>query len=379
MGFDDRMLIKFGESEPILDGKNCWYVDMTKSFTNECIFAFVNADLSLFEKSVLANTIPLGAPVFAGYWMNQFFPSHLPLDEIDIYFFGLRMAQNLRQYSVENWRILADANTLSSDSKPTMFIAILSRSLSKERREMIRNTWLSDLPKKFEFRFFLGNDIHTFESDVVYLEVEDSYDNLSLKMDLVFDWVKARSSGYDFFARFDDDVFVDMNELVTKVSTLGPHTWWGSFTHTAAPVRDESVVKEYLSLAEWPDCFYPLFARGFAYVISMDLVLMISTEKRQVPFDDVQLGIRVMQLVEQGGEVIIRDEDEERIAMNSNCNENEWSKIQNNTMIVHHVNSEQIYCMYTQQDLCLCTYMFEFFNYSMHIFSKLASICRTFL
>jgi hypothetical protein len=103
-------------------------------------------------------------------------------------------------------------------------IAIISHSKS-QMRDVIRETWLTQLPKGVDYRFFLGTEgCEHMNGDEVFLPVDDTYNGLIEKVRAVARW--AYDNGYDYFLKCDDDVVVKPTELLA--SGFEQHDFVGS-------------------------------------------------------------------------------------------------------------------------------------------------------
>ena len=305
-------------------------------------------------------------------------------EELQLKFTGLKVVQNLALYGTRNWHTILELPSPPSLPIRRVLVAIVSRQESREMRLAIRSTWLGALCEQASglvevtIKFFVGVSNSTDplslsrgvleeEVDLVQLGVVDIYANLSAKMQAVFAWAQE-TGNFTHILRLDDDVYIRPALLVARLQQA-PLTgyWWGSFTHTAVPVRDTAFPKDFIPRDLFPfDAFYPLFARGFAYILSMDLVramlLKSPTLDHSIPFDDAALGVHVLQLVvEDDWKVFIHDADEEEIVMNSICIQDPFSSsiLPPTSAVIHHVSPEQIHCMHDQDsrregNLCVC-------------------------
>ena len=271
---------------------------------------------------------------------------------------GLRVQLNLSSY-LHNPPI-----TCQRDHPVSFFIAIVSRRGDGAIRETIRKTWLQAFYSTgvaVTHKFFVGTSPGESsiadEPDVVELPVRESYTNLGTKGRLLLRYIAEHFGNHTFFIRLDDDVYVRPGPIVAHIATQRQcGYWWGSFTHQGVPVREQSVRKDYISFSQFPfEGFYPMFARGFGYALSMDIVSAIARSgtagllRRTIPFDDVAVGYWIRQLVKESRlRVQVDDKHEAHFAMHSVCthSDSDIPSITNQTWIVHHVNASQIECMW---------------------------------
>jgi hypothetical protein len=94
------------------------------------------------------------------------------------------------------------------------------------QRQACRDTWLSELPEEWDYRFFMGKqfprrdrDIRHFKtptipealSDEVLLDVDDTYRGNGFKLHAICRWALDR--GYDYIFRADDDTMLWMDRI----------------------------------------------------------------------------------------------------------------------------------------------------------------------
>lgn len=172
-----------------------------------------------------------------------------------------------------------------------LFIIILAAptAKSKERRDVIRKTWLSNIDQfdqKVVAKFVIGtsgsgiseqqglhreNKVH---GDILLLpHLRDSYHNLTLKVLQTFVWINTRIKPF-YVLKADDDTFVRVDRLISELKTVNPTTnlYWGFF-------RGDANVKKHGPWAErkWVLCDkYLPYANGGGYVLSASLVEFIA-------------------------------------------------------------------------------------------------------
>jgi len=135
--------------------------------------------------------------------------------------------------------------------------------------------------------------------DLVILSLVDTYRNLPYKLLRYFNWLEKHRK-YDFVMKVDDDCYVDVERLFTKIEQFrSPRTvsiiggksgiWWGRF-------RYNWYVEQYGKWAEfdYPASVYPAFACGSGYVLSHDIVSWLVRNREHLHSyqgEDVSLGI----------------------------------------------------------------------------------------
>lgn len=365
-------MINFDDPVLLIEEKTC-LVGYWQEGSQLCVFTLIRDEV--FSSELLlqvvhnTDTVPVlvykdKQHIFKSFWINEFL---LQIDQLhveerileivnsiesDKFFFGVKVIGNLAMYGLHNLALLDDdpAETPPScRAACRVFIAILSRGESVELRATIRSTWLPDLYLSdciVEHRFFVSVGGFEIFSDEVILNTSEEYSNLTNKTKLMYEWITSMVEPPDLIIRLDDDIYIKADLFIQRWESLvnGMH-WWGSFTHTAINENSESF-------------FLPLFARGFAYVVSHAIVAAIISENLwpdKVEFEDVAMGVSVQELVvKKGWKIAVDDYDEDFIAMNANCDGDYSSINPHNTFIIHHINSEQIKCMHIQTNFCKC-------------------------
>ena len=187
-----------------------------------------------------------------------------------------------------------------------IFVLILTAPVSIERRNAIRQTWLTlPFPKEYSFlyKFVVGTNGLSDEHKKALLNEEekhrdfllldylkDSYHNLTLKVLQSFVWI-ADNINAKFVLKVDDDSFVRLGDLVVdlqKKEKFG-RIYWGFFrgdanVKTAGPWKEPN----------WILCDnYLPYANGGGYVLSLDLVSHISKQRNMLQLynsEDVSVG-----------------------------------------------------------------------------------------
>ena len=85
-------------------------------------------------------------------------------------------------------------------------IAILSCHALRGYEQSLRDTWIREVPKEVDYRFFLGLPNTNTESDEVFLTVGDTLHDLTHKMVSVCAWALAQ--GYHYLFKVDLDTLV---------------------------------------------------------------------------------------------------------------------------------------------------------------------------
>ena len=115
---------------------------------------------------------------------------------------------------------------------PAVTFAVSSECTNFRLRQAIRDTWGATARRRdLALIFFVGTNIHNSKcdvkrigteyethKDVVQLNIEETYDNLSKKTREIFSYVWRVMSPSAYIAKLDDDVYVDVDALVGRLA-----------------------------------------------------------------------------------------------------------------------------------------------------------------
>jgi hypothetical protein len=95
-----------------------------------------------------------------------------------------------------------------------VLFAIVSCHSREQFADLIRNTWLPEVPQDLDVKFFRGRGAtREHMADEVFLDCGDAYLDLPEKVQAIVKW--AYEQGYDYVAKCDDDVVVKPKEWYT--------------------------------------------------------------------------------------------------------------------------------------------------------------------
>ena len=175
-------------------------------------------------------------------------------------------------------------------------------------REAIRTSW-GEIKERKEvvFSFIVGlSDNNTLDKavieesnkngDLIVNNIEDLYQNLSLKTLSAFVWFKKFCHNSKFLLKVDDDVFVHLNKLLELIQVLlktntRQRSITGHIVKNWKPVRNQKS-KYRITEAEHPGDAYPDFATGPSYLVSQQAVeeiIPVAMEHRYIHLEDVFL------------------------------------------------------------------------------------------
>ncbi len=190
-----------------------------------------------------------------------------------------------------------------------LMVAITSSSQNHLRRRAIRRImrhWPSALAG---VKFFIGSssdaipDIDEEASiygDIVQQTIDEGYNSLTLRTIKIFDWVSHNMKRTDFVLKMDDDTFVELEIVLATLRRLkGQSLYMGHFFNKQE-VYHTALEKNYEPFYEGE--YYPPYASGSGYILSMDLVNYILLSWKSKPSlrlfrnEDVSVGIWLLGL-----------------------------------------------------------------------------------
>ncbi|XP_061493196.1 UDP-GalNAc:beta-1,3-N-acetylgalactosaminyltransferase 1-like [Rhineura floridana] len=178
-------------------------------------------------------------------------------------------------------------------------------------RQAIRKTWGSQRSwwgKQVLTLFLLGkgaaiNDIlalsiedeYILYGDIIQQDILDTYDNLTLKTIMAFEWVTEFCSSAQYVMKTDSDVLINTGILVKFL--LNSNTSENFIT--GYPLVDNLphrgfYKKTYISYEDYPFKVYPPYCAGFGYVLDTRLarkVYEMMSHVKPIKFEDVYVGI----------------------------------------------------------------------------------------
>ncbi|XP_041120591.1 UDP-GalNAc:beta-1,3-N-acetylgalactosaminyltransferase 1-like [Polyodon spathula] len=205
---------------------------------------------------------------------------------------------------------LTSEHSQCRDETPFVVIFIASRPSEVEARLAIRASWASKKQwhgKSVLTLFLLGNESRE-QTAKLYLENEkyrdiiiqdflDSYENLTHKTRMAFQWLHDFCPKAQYIMKTDTDVFVNPGNLVNYLlqQPETEHFYTGYPFVNTYPYRN-TFSKNYISTEEYPLDIFPPYGSGLGYVISGSLALRIYDKMCHVkPFriEDVYVGVCV--------------------------------------------------------------------------------------
>ena len=166
-------------------------------------------------------------------------------------------------------------------------ILVISAPDHFKQREAIRNSWGKTKDnKEVVLSFLVGLSDNTTvdkavadesakNGDVIVNNINDSYQNLSLKTISAFAWFTQFCSKAPFLLKVDDDMFVQIDKLLKIIrlylskENVGSKSILGNIAKKWHPVRNPKS-KYLITVAEYPAEIFPDFATGPGYLVSQE-------------------------------------------------------------------------------------------------------------
>ncbi|XP_032553431.1 UDP-GalNAc:beta-1,3-N-acetylgalactosaminyltransferase 1 [Chiroxiphia lanceolata] len=235
------------------------------------------------------------------------FPSNAVLEKVNLmYFYEYEPVykQNYLFTLRERWKC--------RDIHPFLVILVSSRPKEVKARQAIRITWGSRSSwgsHRVLTLFLLGQDTQRGDNaaelsvedesilygDIIQQDFVDTYDNLTLKTIMGFQWVSEFCPSTRFLMKTDSDVFINTPNLVKfllqRNSSETLFTGYPLINNFAYRGSDKT---RSISYQEYPFRLYPPYCSGLGYVLDGKLALRIyelMSHVKPVKFEDVYVGI----------------------------------------------------------------------------------------
>ncbi|NXY56102.1 B3GL1 acetylgalactosaminyltransferase, partial [Callaeas wilsoni] len=199
-----------------------------------------------------------------------------------------------------------------ADINPFLVILVASSPGDVKARQAIRRTWGSRdswWGQRILTLFLLGQDTQREDKaaalsvedesilygDIIRQDFMDTYDNLTLKTIMAFQWLSEFCSNARFFMKTDTDVFINTPNLVKFLLRLNS----SENVFTGYPFMDNFAYrgfdkKRYISYEEYPFKLYPPYCSGLGYILDGKLALRtyeLMGHVKPLKFEDIYVGI----------------------------------------------------------------------------------------
>nr|XP_046262888.1 beta-1,3-galactosyltransferase 2-like [Scatophagus argus] len=207
--------------------------------------------------------------------------------------------------------VLDEPNRCREES-PFLVIIIPVAPHNREARDVIRNTWgkeMTVLGQVVRSYFLLGLSTEKDEAeplqeqvlqesqryhDILQSDFLDSYNNLTIKTMVMFEWLSSHCPSTSYAMKVDSDIFLNVHNLVDMLLKAPRHLYMTGVVARGAQVLRDHTSKWFLPVSVFPESKYPPYALGLGYVFSLDLpkkILEASAHVIAVYIEDVYVGL----------------------------------------------------------------------------------------
>ena len=211
-----------------------------------------------------------------------------------------------KEESFRQFGIKRNEQSISLEMETFLFIVILTSPNGVDRRNAIRETWLSNvetLDSAIVTKFIIGvkelplehikslEDENNLYQDILFLqELKDAYKELPSKVLQTFKWIDQNVNS-SYILKVDDDSFVRLDHIISELkSTHSARRFYWGFFRGDAHVKFSGPWSE----KSWHLCDrYLPYAQGGGYILSGDLVNFIARNAdllQKFNSEDVSVG-----------------------------------------------------------------------------------------
>lgn len=207
--------------------------------------------------------------------------------------------------------ILDEPNRCTKES-PFVVLMVPVEPRNREARDVIRNTWGKEtivLGQEISHYFLLGRSreedgIEDLQEqllqesrthhDILQSDFLDSYNNLTIKTMVMFEWLSTHCPYTSYAMKVDSDMFLNVPNLVDMLLKAPQHLYMTGLVVRGAAVLRDHTSKWFLPYSAFPESTYPPYALGMSYVFSLDLpkkIVEASAHVKAVYIEDVYVGL----------------------------------------------------------------------------------------
>lgn len=206
--------------------------------------------------------------------------------------------------------ILNESERCQND-KPFLILMVPVAPNNREARDAIRNTWGSEkmvMDKVVSLFFLLGLPGHERREelqqkilqesgehhDIIQSNFLDSYKNLTIKTMVIMEWLATYCQNATYAMKIDSDMFLNVYTLVNMLLQAPRENYMTGLVAKGAIVLRNPNSKWFLPKYVFPEDFYPPYALGLGYVLSLDLpnkLIKGAKHVKAVYIEDVFLGL----------------------------------------------------------------------------------------
>uniref|UniRef100_A0A3Q1FTV9 Hexosyltransferase n=1 Tax=Acanthochromis polyacanthus TaxID=80966 RepID=A0A3Q1FTV9_9TELE len=198
--------------------------------------------------------------------------------------------------------------------KPFVVLMVPVAPLNRQHRDVIRSTWGSERSvsgQAVSLFFILGlqagdeqhKDWLLQESkehhDLLQADFLDCYKNLTIKTMVMVEWLNTHCSGTSYAMKVDSDTFLNVPKLISMLLNAPKTNYMTGLVVEGAQVLRDPTSKWFLPEELYPESYYPRYALGLGYVLSLDLpkkLIEASRHVKPVYIEDVHLGLCMQHL-----------------------------------------------------------------------------------
>ncbi|XP_058486005.1 beta-1,3-galactosyltransferase 1-like [Solea solea] len=195
--------------------------------------------------------------------------------------------------------------------KPFLVLVVHVAPQNRAHRDIIRKTWGSEsvvLDKVVTVFFLLG--LYTGEGgeqlreqllqeskehrDLIQSDFVDRYKNLTIKTMVMMEWLDAYCSNAFYAMKIDSDVFLNVPNLIALLSNAPKSYYMTGRVERGAEVLRNSTSKWFVPEEIYPQYFYPTYALGLGYIMSLDLPKKLVEAAKHIKalyIEDVYVGM----------------------------------------------------------------------------------------
>ncbi|XP_051275057.1 beta-1,3-galactosyltransferase 2 [Dicentrarchus labrax] len=212
----------------------------------------------------------------------------------------------------QHYHFILDEPNRCQQERPFLVLLIPVAPQNREARDTIRNTWGKEttvLGQVVRHYFLLGLSKEEDGSeplkeqvlqesqkhhDILQSNFLDSYNNLTIKTMVMFEWLTSHCPNTSYAMKIDSDMFLNVHRLVDILLKAPRHLYMtGMVARGAAVLRDHNS-KWFLPVSAFAESVYPPYVLGLGYVFSLDLpkrILEASEHVKAVYIEDVYVGL----------------------------------------------------------------------------------------
>lgn len=195
--------------------------------------------------------------------------------------------------------------------KPFLVLMVPVAPHNRIHRDIVRRTWGGESPvlDKVVSLFFLlgrhaGDGAQQLQEqvlreseehqDLIQSDFLDCYKNLTIKTMVMLEWLDAHCSGATYAMKIDSDMFLNLPNLINMLANAPTRNYMSGLVANQPRVLRDPHSKWYVPEDLYPNSFYPRYALGLGYLLSLDLPRKLVEASRHVTalyIEDVYLGM----------------------------------------------------------------------------------------